>query len=216
MVTVTSTRVDFERPPEYRDEIRARADRVRWLEIPARRYLMIDGTGVPGGEEFQDAIASLYPVAYTLHFALKQRAIEAPVGALEGLFWTREPGPINDEEFRRSAQERRAWSWRLMLPAPDAATDADIQAAVDAVRTRKPPPLIDAVRVEAWDEGPAAQVMHIGPYADEPPTIGVLHDAIAANRLRMRGCHHEIYLSDPNRTAPERLRTLIRQPVEPV
>jgi hypothetical protein len=102
-----------------------------------------------------------------------------------------------------------------MLPAPDEAASTDFAAAVDTVAAKKRPPLLDQLRFESWDEGPVAQLMHIGPYDAEAPTIERLHEAISAARLRPRGCHHEIYISDPGRTAPERLKTLIRQPVEP-
>ena len=214
MAAVTMSPVEFEPPRDYRDEITARADRIRLLLVPERRYLAIDGTDPPGSEGFRDAIGSLYPVAYTLHFALKRRGIEAPVGALEGLYWIGQPGPITVEQFGAAPEARGPWSWRLLLPVPDAATVEDLDAAIDEVARKKRPPLLDHLRCETWAEGPAAQVMHIGPYAAEADTIDRLHHAIVEQGLRLRGCHHEIYISDPNRTPPERLKTLLRQPVE--
>jgi hypothetical protein len=205
--------IDFDHPTDYRDEISAKPDRVRVVVIPERRYLMIDGSGTPGEQGFQDAMASLYPVAYTLHFALRKRAIEAPVGALEGLYWIGQPGPITPEQFAAPGSAR-AWSWRLLLPVPQAAGAEDVAAAIDHVRVTKHPPTIDLLRCERWQEGLGAQIMHVGPYDAETPTIEALHAAIVARGLRAHGCHHEIYISDPNRTAPVRLRTLIRQPVE--
>ena len=206
---------NFERDLDYRHQITARADRVRWLVIPARRYLMIDGTDAPASQGFRDAIGTMYPVAYTLHFDLKKRGIQAPVGTLEGLYWIDKPGPTAAAQFVAGHGHPRGWTWRLMLPAPDEATSADFAAAVDTVAAKKRPPLLDQLRFEAWEEGPVAQIMHVGPYDAEAPTMERLHEAIAAAGLRPRGCHHEIYISDPGRTAPERLKTLIRQPVEP-
>ena len=214
MVLIAPRAAEFERPDDYRNEIIARADRIRLLTIPTRRYLMIDGTDEPGAPGFRDAIGTLYPVAYTLHFALKRRGVEAPIGALEGLYWIDQPGPITAAKFAASPGGRTHWQWRLMLPVPVEATDADVSSAIDEVFAKKRPPLLERLRSEAWDEGDAAQILHIGPYDAEAPTIERLHDAIAEAGLRPRGCHHEIYIGDPNRTAPHRLKTLIRQPVE--
>ncbi|MGZ6256004.1 MAG: GyrI-like domain-containing protein [Candidatus Limnocylindria bacterium] len=203
----------FERPSDYRSETNAEADEIRLLRIPARRYLMIDGTDEPGAPGFRDAIATLYPVAYTLHFALKRRGVVAPVGALEGLYWINEPGPIPAASFAATPEAREHWAWRLMLPVPEQCTDADVTSAVDEVYTKKRPPLLEHLRCEQWEEGRVAQVLHIGPYEAEGHTVEHLQRAIADVGLKPRGCHHEIYVSDPNRTAPERLKTLIRQPV---
>lgn len=213
-MVLTAPPVEFEPALDYRHEITARPGRVRLLVVPERRYLMIDGADDPGSTGFGEAITTLYPVAYTLHFALKRRRVTAPVGALEGLYWIGEPRPITAADFAATAGERTAWSWCLMLPVPDEATDADFASAIDEVFAKKRPPLLDQLRCEAWEEGRVAQILHIGPYAAEAPTIERLHRVIAEAGLRPRGCHHEIYIGDPNRTAPDRLKTLIRQPVE--
>ena len=211
MPTMTKpAKITFEYPASYREEINAPATGVRFLKVPKRRYLMIDGTARPGDRGFSDAISSLYPVAYTLHFALKRKGVDAPVGGLEGLYWVGKPGPIAAADF---AAVSKRWTWRLMLPVPDAATDKDVQAAVDEVTTKKHPPSIDELRCETWEEGQVAQTMHVGPYSEEAPTIERLHRTIEAEGLIPRGCHHEIYISDPNRTKSERMKTLIRQPV---
>jgi hypothetical protein len=214
MAVKTPARVAFQPAVDYRDEIKARADRVRLLVIPMRRYLMIDGTDVPGGPAFRNAIGSLYPVAYTLHFALKRRGVAAPVGALEGLFWEHEPGPIDPAAFGSVPAGAVPWSWRLLLPVPRDALESEIVAAFESLaRKPQPPPALEQVRCETWEEGPVAQILHVGSYAAEPPTIARLHDEIRALGLRPVGCHHEIYVSDPGRTKPERLKTLVRQPV---
>ena len=216
MVLTPHRAVEFERAPDYRDELSTHADRIRWLEIPLRRYLMIDGTDEPGAPGFRDAIGTIYPVAYTLHFALKRRGIQAPVGALEGLYWIDADTPITPAQFAVTQEKRWSWSWRLMLPVPDEATDADFTSAIDEVFAKKRPPLLDQLRCEEWLEGQGAQILHVGPYDAEAPTIERLHDVITDAGFRARGCHHEIYIGDPNRTAPDRLKTLIRQPVEPM
>ena len=215
MVLTASRAVEFERLPDYRDEITTQADRVRWLKIPLRRYLMIDGTDEPGAPGFRDAIGTLYPVAYTLHFALKRRGIQVPVGALEGIYWLEAGTPMTPAQFSDRELQPGSMSWRLLLPVPAEATDEDFTSAIDEVFHKKRPPLLDQLRCEEWLEGEVAQVMHIGPYDAEAPTMERLHHAIEEAGLRARGCHHEIYISDPGRTAPDRLKTLIRQPVEP-
>lgn len=213
MSAISLPPVEFDHPVDYRDELGAHPDRVRVLVIPERRYLMIDGTGAPGDAAFSAAMASLYPVAYTLHFALKKRGLEAPVGALEGLYWIGAPGPISPPDFAAPDLAQR-WSWRLLLPLPAVAEDEDVTVAIDQVRQRRSPPTIDQLRVERWDEGLVAQILHVGPYDAEKATIEALHAAIADRGMNPRGCHHEIYISDPNRTAAGRLKTVIRQPVE--
>jgi hypothetical protein len=214
MVLMTPDVAEFERPRDYRSEVTARADRVQLLIVPERRYLMIDGTDEPGAPGFRDAIGSIYPVAYTLHFALSRRGVVAPIGALEGLYWIDQPAPISAAQFASSPEARTHWQWRLMLPVPDEATDTDVTAAIDEVFAKKRPPLLERLHCEAWEEGPSAQILHIGPYDAEASTVERLQRAIAEAGLEPRGCHHEIYISDPNRTAPDRLKTLIRQAVK--
>ncbi len=134
---------------------------------------------------------------------------------LEGLYWTDDERPIAPEQFRAQPGAGVLWSWRLLMPVPDAATGEDLTSAIEDVRAKREPALLRQLHVERWEEGQVAQVMHVGPYATEPATLDRLHAAIVAAGLRPRGCHHEIYISDPNRAKPERLKTLLRQPVEP-
>jgi hypothetical protein len=212
MTVATRACIEFETPPDYRDEIRARVDRVRWLTIPARRYLAVDGTDAPGSPGFRDAIATLYPVAYTLRFALKPRGGEVPVGALQGLYWLGGQTPT-DDGFRAPPTGPGSWRWRLLLPIADGATSEEIERTIADVRAEKRPPRIDEVRVLPWEEGAVAQIMHVGPYSDEPATIARLQAAVADAGLKLRGIHHEIYIGDPSRTSPDRLKTLLRQGV---
>jgi hypothetical protein len=204
--------VEFERGVSARDLLRAQPDQVRFVFVPYRRFLMIDGRERPGGSAFTSAIGALYPVAYTLHFALKHRGVDASVGALEGQYWIDTPGPLAPETFAQT-DDGRTMSWRLQLPVPDEATDDEIVAAIEQVRSRKNPPALRWMRCEGWLEAESAQTLHVGPYGAEYPTISRVHAAIADAGFRPRGCHHEIYLSGPTTTS-ERTRTLIRQPVE--
>jgi hypothetical protein len=180
------------------------------VDVPEMGFLMVDGKGDPeGGQEFQEAMGALYGVAYTLKFALKKAdpPVEYSVMPPEGLWWL--------EDMRRFSFERREdWLWTLMIAQPPEVTGARVAQAVDELRRRKDPPGLGRLRFGRLHEGLSAQIMHIGPYAEEPPTVARLHAFIAEKGYRMRGKHHEIYLSDPRRAAPEKMRTVLRQPVE--
>ena len=213
-MSTVATRPVFEKVTDYRDALDARADRVRFVDLPECRDFAVDGAGAPGGDAFQAAFRILYPVAYTLHFALKRRGIAASVGVLEGIFWSDDAETLKPAVFLDHDRATLAWRWSLRLPVPPEATEAEIAAAIADVGRKPSAPPLDALSVVTWAEGRAAQVLHIGPYEAEPPTIERLHETITASGLTARGRHHEIYISDPNRTAPEHLKTVIRQPVE--
>ncbi len=172
------------------------------VEVSERTFLMIDGRGDPNGsEEFQDAVQALYTISYGVKFRLKRsHGVDRKVGTLEGLWWA--------EDERSWQQDRSAWRWTLMIEQPDEVTPEVVQAVAREKGLETP------MRLERLAEGLAAEILHVGPFAEEPPTIERLHGFIADRGLRRTGRHHEIYLSDLRRTAPERLRTIIRQPVE--
>ena len=173
---------------------------------------MIDGRGDPNtSEEYQDALQALYGVAYTLKFTLKKAEPERDfkVAPLEGLWWADEEAPTMAELQR----DRDAWNWTMMIAVPDAVTAAEVTAAAEAAAKRRELPAAPRIRLERFAEGLAAQIMHVGPYADEAPTIERLHAFAAEQGYELRGRHHEIYLGDPRRTAPERLKTVLRHPV---
>jgi hypothetical protein len=175
---------------------------VRIVDVPARKMLLIDGCGAPGSPAFQESLQALFSIAWALHFRLsRQRGIDAPVGTLEGLF---DLGPTSPDATP---------TWTLMIRLPDVATTADVDASVRDVRSRRHLAGLDRVRVESFHEGLAAEILHVGPYDAEAGTIARLHDAIAARGYRIHGRHHEIYVGDPRRSAPSRLRTVIRQPI---
>lgn len=194
---------------------------VDFVDVPELAYLTVSGRGAPEGGAFADAVQALYSVSYTAHFLVKQQRGSAPkVRPLEALWWTDDP----DQQRFVTAMAGGAptaepmnpdrWSWQAMILQPDEVDARIIAQALHPARARRVGSL-DAVRLVRWREGRCAQTLHVGPYAEEGPTIARLHAAIAEAGLRPRGRHHEIYLGDPRRSAPERLRTLLRQPVEP-
>ncbi len=177
------------------------------LEVPAAGCLMVDGTGEPGGTVFQEAVGSLYSVAYTLKFRFKkEKSVDYPVMALEGLWHA-------DSMDHFLSQERKDWTWTLFIVLPDVVTRKDVQSAIVDVKKKAKFPRFPAVRFERFAEGTCAQVLHVGPYSTERETIDRLHAFLAERGYRPRGSHHEIYLGDPRRAKPENLKTILRQPV---
>jgi hypothetical protein len=186
-----------------------------FVDLPEVGYLMIDGKGAPdeGAEypstDFQRAFAALFPVIYTIKFALKPAGVVVPVMPLEALWFTEPDGGF---DMNVPAGE---WGWRVLMAASDDVTPAVFADAVAEVRRKKgDSDHLRRLRLERWREGRSAQVMHIGPYSEERPTIEWLHHFIAAGGCKPRGAHHEIYLGDPRRADPAKLKTVLRQPVE--
>lgn len=181
------------------------------VDVPALRYIMVDGTGNPNDNEwFQEATGALYAVSYTLKFKLKKNTtpMDYVVMPLQGLWWA-------DDMEVFVMDMREDWKWTLMILQPEEITPEMFEDACNEVRKKKGLKAVDQLRLETYEEGPSAQVMHLGPYAEEAPTIAALHEFIEHQGKRPKGKHHEIYLGDPRRTAPERLKTIIRQPVGP-
>ena len=213
MPTATLAPIGFEVPIDRDDELRL-GKAVRFLALPARNFVMIDGVGPPAEAAFVARMPGLYATAWTLRFALKRRGVVSRVGPLEGLWWTLDGTTSLDAILGPGdGTSRDAWRWTLLIALPDEATDVEIASALEAGRSKLEPAVAANLRVEPFDEGRVAQVLHVGPYATEKPTIERLHAAIADAGLRPRGHHHEIYLGDPRRSAPERLKTIIRMAV---
>ncbi len=204
-----SERVDFKRAlPGYR----ARRGRFDIIEIPDMRYLMIDGHGDPNtAPAFDEAVRSLYPMAYTLKFTSKRDlGRDYVVPPLEGLWWS------DDMDTFTGERDKSRWSWTLLSMVPGWIDDAVLTSVRDEVAAKDSAPRIDEIRLQTLSEGCCVQTLHVGSYDDEAPVLAQMHDAfIPAHGLRMTGVHHEIYLGDPRRTAPERRRTILRQPVRP-
>jgi hypothetical protein len=181
------------------------------VDVPALHFLMVDGEGDPNtAPAYREAVEALFALAYALKFALKRTGgPDERVSPLEGLWWSDDMGAF--------AVERRGdWRWTMMIAQPEAVTPALVVATLDEVRRKKALPALDRLRFAPYAEGRAAQILHLGPYAAEGPTIARLHAFIREQGLTFDGRvqkHHEIYLSDPRRAAPERMRTILRQPV---
>ena len=178
------------------------------VDVPTMQFLMVDGEGDPNtAESYSEAIEALYAVAYTLKFMIKKgsQAIDYGVMPLEGLWWVEDMSLF-------SIEDKSAWQWTAMIMQPEFVTGGLFEEARQQVEEKKGIPGLDRLRLAEYDEGRAAQIMHIGPYADEAPTIRGLHAFIGEQGGSLEGKHHEIYLGDPRRTAPEKLKTVIRQP----
>lgn len=207
-------KIDFKRTLEH---YRASRGTFRILDVPAQRYLMIDGHGDPNtSPEFAEALAALYPVAYTLKFASKQElGRDYVVPPLEGLWWA------EDMDAFTTARDTSQWDWTMMLLVPDWIEAPLVAEAVARAGAKgrssaeRRPARLDDVRLERLEEGRCVQTLHVGPFEEEGPVLAQMHHTfIPDNGLRMTGTHHEVYFSDLRRTAPEKLRTLLRQPVE--
>jgi hypothetical protein len=193
---------------QYKHLYAPSAKAVGVVDVPPLNFLMIDGQGNPNtSPDFGAALEALYAMSYTLKFAVKlgKLAIDYPVMALEGLWWT-------DDLSRFSMDEKDLWKWTAMMMQPEFVTRAMVEEARAQVARKKNPAALPKVRFEGFHEGSCAQIMHIGPFATEGPTIKRLHDFIEEGGHKLRGKHHEIYLSDPRRAAPEKVKTVIRQP----
>lgn len=180
------------------------------VEVPGMQFLMVDGEGNPGTAlAYEEALAALYGVAYKLKFiSKKQLERDYVVPPLEGLWWAEDMDAF-------VAGNKDAWLWTMMIMTPDWITGDIYQQALDVVSSGKEPPVaLSKLRLENFHEGLSAQILHIGSYDDEAPTLARLHhEWMPENGLIFNGKHHEIYLSDPRRVAPEKLKTVLRQPV---
>ncbi|MCR9120639.1 MAG: GyrI-like domain-containing protein [Phyllobacteriaceae bacterium] len=181
------------------------------VDVPTMQFVMVDGSGNPNtAPAYMEAIQWLYGVSYALKFASKtQCARDYVVPPLEALWWAEDMGAF-------TTGDKDQWSWTAMIMQPDWITDAMFASAVGKARGKlgEPP---ESLRLDTYDEGLCVQILHIGAYDDEAPTIARLHqEFIPQNGLTENGHHHEIYLSDPRRTAPEKLKTVLRQPVKRV
>lgn len=181
------------------------------VEVPALTYLMVDGHGDPDtSPAYEDAVRSIYRLAYPLKFlSAEELGRDYVVMPLEALWWS------DDMASFTSARDRSRWDWTLLVMVPDWITPQHLDRARDAAAGRGGAPALGDVRLERYDEGLCVQTLHVGPYDDEGPTLEAMHDEfIPEHSLQMTGKHHEVYLSDPRRTAPPRLKTILRQPVE--
>ncbi len=199
----------FELRKSLREFYNPPAGEANLVEMPAMKYVMVDGDGEPGGKSFQEAMAVLYTVACTMKFRSKRvLKKDYDMMAPEGLWWMK-GGKVD-------MSRRDKWRWTLMIVVPDFVSDKLFRDSVAEVRSKKNPPGLDKARLETLEERTCVQIMHIGPYASEPESVAKLEAFNKAHGYKMVGKHHEIYFGDPRRSAPSKLKTVIRHPVAKV
>lgn len=179
------------------------------VDVPTMNFLMIDGQGDPNtAPAYAEGIEVLFALSYTLKFMVKKgaTAVDYGVPPLEGLWWA-------DDMSSFARGDKSRWKWTVMIMQPDFVTKEMVERAIAEVRKKKNPAGLPGVRFEAYAEGKAAQILHVGPFSEEGPTIAKVHDFIARSGRALTGKHHEIYLSDIRKTAPAKWKTVIRQPM---
>lgn len=183
--------------------------KVEVVEVPKMNFLMIDGEGNPNtSQSFQEAMNVLYSLSYALKFMIKkgEAGIDYGVLPLEGLWWA-------DDMFSFNIDNKEDWKWTLMIMQPELVKKEMVAKATEEVRKKKNPVALPLVKFESFAEGKAAQIMHIGPFSEEGPTVVKVHSFIENSGNQRIGKHHEIYLSDIRKAAPEKWKTIIRQPM---
>ena len=192
------------------------AKQVTVVEVPKFNFIMLDGqieAGVLPGDspDYTNTMGAIYGAAYTLKFTSKLREgnpIDYPVMASEGLWWTLS----GDFDF----QAKEPWQYTMMMMLPDHITRQDFYGAIAQLKKKKDNPAIDKLRMESFEEGLCMQITHIGPYAEETRTLELMARYAARNGYKTRGRHHEIYMGNPQRTKPEKLKTVLRHPIEKI
>ncbi len=182
---------------------------VQFVDVQEMNFLMIDGEGDPNtSKSFGDAVEALYPISYALKFMVKkgETGVDYGVLPLEALWWA-------DDMSAFTAGNKDAWKWTLMIMQPDFITREMVYAAMEQAARKQNPVSLPLVRFEAFREGKAAQILHIGPFSEEGPAIEKVHLFIEEKGSHRAGKHHEIYLSDLRRAKPEKWKTIIRQPM---
>src|SRR3989304_7760881 len=180
------------------------------VNAPKMNFLMIYGMGDPNtSQEYKDAVEALFSLSYAIKFMIKkEKSIDYAVMPLEGLWWI-------DDMTRFSVENKNEWKWTSLIMQPEYVTKEIVNEALDETRKKKNLPALSKIRFEAFSEGPSAQIMHIGPFSAEGPTIEKIHNFIKKQGYKLSGKHHEIYLSDPRKSAPEKMKTVLRQPMSP-
>jgi hypothetical protein len=208
-VKIIPAKIDFKKT--QKELYQPKAKEVVIVEVPEMRFLMIDGMGSPGdSKEYKDALATIYPVAFKTKFLSKAKGKDYVVPPLEGLWWADD---MND--YRSGVRDK--WKWTMMIMQPDWISKQMIEEAIEITRKNKPElsELLNKLHLESYNEGKSAQIMHLGSFSKEGPTIDKVHKFIKESGGTFDGLthkHHEIYLSDPRRAKPENMKTVIRQP----
>jgi len=206
------SKLDFKK--ENKELYNPSAKEVSVIDVPEMNFLMIAGEGDPNtSREYQDAIEALFSVSFKAKFISKKEiSQDYAVMPLEGLWWVENMGDF-------SLEDKSNWKWTAMIRQPDFVTKEIIEKAIEEVEKKKNLPALSRIGFESLHEGLSAQIMHIGSYSEEGPTIEKLHNFIKEKGYEFDGSifgerHHEIYLSDMRKTKPEKLKTIIRQPIK--
>ena len=187
-----------------------RGKNIQFLDVPEMNFIAIDGTGDPNKAPYFQAAETLFSIAYTIKFMVrKETGTDYGVMPLESLWWA-----DNLADF--ATGKREGWKWTALIMQPEHVTEKFFNSSVEKLKTGRNPPALAKARFQAFREGLCAQVMYRGPYSEEGPVITGIHDFIKQQGYKLRGNHHEIYLNDPNRTQPENLKTILRQPVDSI
>lgn len=183
------------------------------IDVPPMHFLMVDGHGDPGGDLYAQAVEALYSVSYPLKFMSKRElGVDYSVMPLEGLWWAEDYHVFSAETL-----DRDAWQWTSLIMQPDHLTREMVDAAIAEAGRKKDLPALANMRFDTFHEGLSVQIMHIGPFSAEGPTLKRLHEEyIPQHGFDFVGKHHEIYLSDPRRADPAKMKTVLRQPVKPL
>lgn len=199
-------KIDYKK--ELKHLYKPSAKKVEIINVPAMDYLMVDGEGGPSARSFQEAIEALYGLSYALKFMIKKGKQEVDYGVLplEGLWWV-------EDMSKFSVEDKDSWKWTLMIMQPKYVTFELLEEAKEQLKKKKNPVALSKVKFSTFEEGKAAQTMHIGPFSEEGPTVQKIHAFIEAHEGKLTGKHHEIYLSDIRKAAPEKWKTIIRQPM---
>lgn len=177
------------------------------VTIPPISYITFPGAGDPNSSpDFQYAMPVLYGLAYTLKFTMKEEEKDFVVAPLEGQWWADDMNAFHEGR-------KEEWIWKLMIAVPDYITETAFLSAQAKLKEKKNPPRLEKARLEMIEDGISVQALHLGPYSQEAATIAAMHHFAEQQGYTLHGKHREIYLSDPRRTLPEKLKTIIRQPL---
>ena len=198
-------KIDFKK--ELKHLYNPSAKEINAVDVPAMNFLLVNGEGAPTSPQYSQAIEALFSVSYTLKFMIKKSmGVDFSVMPLESLWWV-------DDMTKFSADRKNEWKWTALIMQPKYVTANDVILAVEQVKKKKNPPALPKLQFENFKEGPAAQIMYVGPFSAEGSTIEKIHKYIQSNGHKLSGKHHEIYLNNPATTAPEKLKTILRQPM---
>ena len=199
------TKIDFKK--EFKHLYSPPKGKFSIVDVPAMNFLMVDGVGYPvGNPSYEQALEALYGISYGLKFASKSLGKDYVVPPLEGLWWM-------EDMSQFSIEKKDEWKWTMMIMQPEWVTRDLLDAEISDVAQKKDLQSMDKLRFEIYHEGLSVQTFYVGPYSEEGPTIASMHSFVEKEGYLLRGKHHEIYLNDARKTAPEKLKTVIRQPI---